>query len=394
MVKWLDLRKKAIHQRVPDVVIMPTIKGAAMADTSDTASSTKRPRKKRPSIWLVLAGILVAAGVAYAFVQRPWEEKPRAVAAESIALGPVSQVLAVNGRVVPANQVTVRSPVSAQALEVAVSEGDAVNFDQVLLRLDPARAQAQVDQAEAALNAGIIRQQQAKANADRANALGDNAPRSTREDAVLSLTEAESEVNRLRAALQQSQADLRQYVITAPLAGVVMSRSVDRGQLVDPQSELFVVADISQLQVETEVDELYSSRIEKGLKVLLKPVGETVARHGSVVFAAPRVDTSTGGRVVKIGFDEEADLPVGLTINANIVVAEYDEALSIPRKAIVTEGAQSHVFVVENGEVKQREITFSDWPADRVIVTEGLAVGDAVVLDPSAVKTGQRVAVE
>jgi membrane fusion protein (multidrug efflux system) len=85
------------------------------------------------------------------------------------------------------------------------------------------------------------------------------------------------------------------------------------------------------------------------------------------------------------------DLPVGLTVNANVIVSEVEDALSVPRSAIVTEGTQSHVLVVADGVAVQREIEFSDWPAERVIVTSGLSEGDRVILDPAEIAAGQPV---
>ncbi|NMA98396.1 MAG: efflux RND transporter periplasmic adaptor subunit [Phyllobacteriaceae bacterium] len=362
---------------------------------SPTSSSTSpSPKRRRRWGWAILAGLLIAGGGAYAFLERPWETKPQKVAVETVQAGPITQVLAVNGRVAARQTVKIRSAVSGQALEILAEEGAEVRAGDVLIRIDPASAQAVVDQARAALDSGMVSQQQAQAAADRALALGENATRSTREDAELALVAATKEVARLNAAVEEATSRLAQYTITAPFDGVVLDRAVDQGQLVDTQSELFTIADLSDLLVETDVDELYSSRIKAGLKALLRPVGESVARHGTVDFANPTVDPATGGRAVKIGFDEPADLPVGLTVNANIIVSEVDSALSIPRRSIVTEGSESHLFVVENGLATQRPVEFSDWPAERVIVTEGLAEGDVVVLDPASIAPGTAVAAE
>ena len=354
----------------------------------------KPVRKRRWSWWQLILVLAVVAAGAYAFVARPWEPKPAAVAVEVLAPGPFSQVLAVNGRVIARETVTVRAPVSARIVEVMVNEGDLVQAGDVLVQLETSQPKALVDQAQAALDAGIVRQAQAKATADRANALGENATRSAREDAELALSAASNEVARLQAALAEAQSQFEQYTILAPLTGTVLNRNADRGQLVDPQTELFVIADLADLQVETDIDELYSARISAGLKALLRPVGDSVAQHGSVVFASPTVDPATGGRPVKLAFDEPVELPVGLTINANIIVSETEGALTIPRGAIITEGTDSHVLVVENGAAAQRAIEFSDWPAGRVIVTAGLAEGDQVILDPAAVEPGQSVVAE
>ncbi|MBU1305853.1 MAG: efflux RND transporter periplasmic adaptor subunit [Alphaproteobacteria bacterium] len=333
--------------------------------------------------------LLLLVGGGYAIVAEPWKARPAKVAVEQVALGPVSQVLAVNGRIAARETVDIRSLVAAQVIDVAADEGDAVAAGDLLVRLNTSQPGALVDQARAALDAGLVQQQQAQANSDRAKALGENATRVAREDAERSLTAASNEVERLRAALDQAQSQLALYTITAPISGVVLNRAVDRGQLVDTQTELFTLADLNQLLVETDVDEIYSARIHAGLKALLKPAGDSVARDGTVSFAAPTVDPATGGRAVKIAFDAVVDLPVGLTVNANIIVSQTDAAISVPRAAIVTEGSQSHVMVIADGTVAARPVTFEDWPAERVIVTTGLAVGDSVILAPGSVSAGQ-----
>ena len=357
---------------------------------SESKANPPRRRRWQWGRWLTLLVIVAAAG-AYAGVTRPWEPKPKLVATEVVRPGPVSQILAINGRVAAKTAVTVRAAVSGQALAVTADTGDVVEAGDVLVRLDSSLVEAQAAQARAALEAQLVRQRQAEATAERTSALGENTTRSNREDAEWALAAAVNETARLRAALEQVERQIAQYTITAPMAGTVLSRGVDRGQLVDPQTELFVIADTSELRVETDVDELYSARVSVGLKALLQPVGASVPQHGTVTFAAPVVDSATGGRAIRIAFDEPTSLPVGQTVNANVIVDQVADALSVPRGAIVTEGADSHVLVIEDGLVASRPIRFSDWPAGRVIVTEGLAAGDVVITDPSMVAVGDLV---
>lgn len=349
--------------------------------------ATKRLRNR----WLLIASILAAAA-AYVGLERPWETKPIAVAIETLASGPVSQVLAVNGRIAARTSVTVRAAVSAQALSFYADEGEHVTAGQVLLMLDTAIIDAQVEQATAALESQQALQRQARATVDRARALGPNSPRSVLEDAEFRLTSIQQETARLEAALRQVQRQLAQFTVRSPMTGVVVMRGVDLGQFVDLQTELFVIADVADLVVETNVDELYSAYMREGLKVLLKPVGTSIVQGGKVVFAAPTVDSVTGGREIKIAVDEKVSLPVGLTVYANLIVDEVEKALSLPRRAIVTDGGQSHVLVLENGVAARRDIGFSEWPSERVIVTEGLREGETVILDPAALAPGDRAA--
>lgn len=346
--------------------------------------------KKR---WFLFAVVLVGVAV-YAGVERPWDSRPVTVSVEIVSPGPVTQVLAVNGRIAARNTVNVRAAVSAQVLTVKAVEGEQLASGQVLLTLDTAIIDAQVEQAAAALEAQQVLQRQAQAAVDRARALGANTPRATLEDAEFRLAGAQQEAARLEAALRQVQRQVAEYTVRSPIAGTVLSRQVEEGQLVDPQAQLFVIADTNDLVVETDIDELYSAYVREGLKALLRPVGSTIAREGRVVFAAPRVDSTTGGREIRIAFDEPVSLPVGLTVNANVIVNEVESALSLPRGAIVSEGAQSHVLVLEDGVTARRDVQFQDWPAERVIVTDGLRAGDTVVMDPGAVRIGERVVAE
>lgn len=340
---------------------------------------------------LGLITLLVALAVGYAVTMRPWEEKPAIVASETLVLAPVTQLLALNGRVAAEKSVTVRSAVSAQATAILADEGDRVQAGDVIVTLDTALAEADVSQARAALEAQQAKELQAEGALARARALGSIGPRGDLDDAVLALEAAEKDSARLKAALDQAQEQLSQYTVKAPITGVVLTRNVDPGQRVDTQTELFSIADLATLVVETDVDELYSARIHEGLKALMKPIGAPETLDGRVIFAAPNVDSATGGRQIKVAFDRDVDLPVGLTVNLNVIVSETEAALSVPRSAILLEGGKAFVLVIAEGRAERREIRFDDWPSERVIVTDGLTPGDVVILDPAKVTPGDMV---
>lgn len=340
---------------------------------------------------LGLITLLVALAVGYAVAKRPWEEKRTVVASETLALSPVSQILALNGRVAAQKSVTIRAAVSAQATAVLADEGDRVQAGDVILTLDTALAEADVGQARAALEAQQAKERQAEGALARARALGSIGPRGDLDDAILAVEAAKKDSARLKAALDQAQEQLSQYTVKAPITGVVLTRNVDEGQRVDPQTELFSIADLATLVVETDVDELYSARIREGLKAMMKPIGAPQTLDGRVIFAAPKVDSATGGRQIKVAFDTDVALPVGLTVNLNVIVGETEAALSVPRSAILLEGGKAFVLVIVEGRAERREIRFDDWPSERVIVTDGLAPGDILIVDPAKVVPGDKV---
>ena len=114
------------------------------------------------------------------------------------------------------------------------------------------------------------------------------------------------EVGRLRALVDQAQFQLTKFSIVAPIAGTILTRGVEPGQVVDLSTSLFTLADLSELVVETDVDESYATQIRTGMPAVLQLTGETdVGRHCQLR-VAPCRRRRTGGLAVKIAFDRAA----------------------------------------------------------------------------------------
>ena len=335
--------------------------------------------------WAVIAGfVLVVGGGLWGW--QILRQGPPEVAVEAAANGPVTRVLAVNGKIAAQNSVQIRASVTATVLELMVQEGDLVARGDVLARLDDTQQQAIVQQALSALQVGQIQQGQAAATYNRSAELGGLIARSVLEDAERAQDAAAQDVARLTAMLDQANIQLARYTVRAPIAGTVTARTVDLGQLVDPSTALFTLADLSVLIVDTDVDESYATQIILGQPANLQLVGSREVLTGAVTFVSPRVDAATGGLAVKIGFATPLAAPVGLTVTANIVV-DQREAITVPRSALLGEA----VFVYRNGQAQLTPISFIDWPAARLIVTQGLAVGDQVIIDAAGLSDGLSV---
>jgi len=337
---------------------------------------------------------LVPAILALGTVAWVWTQPASALRVDTqiMSPGPVTQALALNGRVVPRHEVNLRAEASGLILGVEVEEGDQVKAGDVLVRLDPALGGARLDQARAALEAQRVRERQALVTATRARALASaTVSQAALDEAELTLEEARSETRRLEAALSQAESEAQQYILRAPIDGTILSRTAEPGQIATLQEDLLLLADLHDPILRTDVDELHSARIHTGMRAELLPVGRSLPLPGKVSFASPRIDTLTGGRAIEIAFDEPVDLPIGLTVAINLVVDESSDALSIPRQALALDGTSPRVMVIEDGIAQPRSIEFDDWPAARVRVTSGLKAGDVVILDPRGVKPGDKV---
>ena len=313
------------------------------------------------------------------------------VSVEVVAFGPVTRVLAVNGRIAALRSVAVKSTVTGTLGASLAEEGDTVSQGAVLARLDDTSQQAAVRQANATLDHQLLAQTQARAALERAAALGGNVSRVTLEDARSAVERAEQEVGRLRALVDQAQFQLTKFNIVAPMAGTILTRGVDPGQVVDLTTILFTLGDLNELVVETNVDESYATQIRTGMPAVLQLTGDHRKRDGNVSFVAPVVDADTGGLAVKIAFAEPQSAPIGLTVTANIIVDQRDAAISTPRTALASAGAEQSVFVIDGGKAKRVPVTVIDWPADRLIVTDGLRPGDSLITDAEGLADGQTV---
>lgn len=335
------------------------------------------------------SAVVAAIGVGAIILFGPWRAAGTTVQTEIMAPGPVTLVLAVSGKIAPSDQVQIRAAVAGTVQEVLASEGTVVASGDVLARLDPSQQEAIVRQAASALGQGRILQQQAKITYARNRELGSLVARSKLEDSKLAVEGADQDVARLTALLDQATIQLGRFTLRAPIAGTITARSVDPGQLVDTATVLFTLADTGALLVETDVDEAYATRIAIGQEAALQLVGSRETLSAKVVFVSPRVDPETGGLAVKLAPDVALAAPIGLTVTANIVVSRQ-EALTVPRTALQGDA----VFRLIDGHAMLTPVKVTDWPAARLIVTEGLAAGDLVITDSTGLSDGAAVVVE
>lgn len=217
-----------------------------------------------------------------------------------------------------------------------VSAGDPLaELYKDLLRTEVESAQAQV--------------RKAQADFDQAKTLFEN-DKSLYEKRLISKEEYDSSQKKYsstRAALEQSQVQLKKAefnlksaVIRSPMDGVVLSRNVERGQVVSPNVKpLFVVAqDMSQMKIDTNVSENHIGKVVEGQKVNF-----TVDAYPADVFEgevsqirnAPNITNNIVTYNVVVSIDNgDMKLKPGMTAEVNIVVADKKDVLRVPNAAL------------------------------------------------------------
>lgn len=202
-------------------------------------------------------------------------------------------------------------------------------------------AQADEDTAQAAYDSALAQADSAKAQEDA------QASQIRSAEAQLRVTEAQLQtaiatVAQQEANLKQAQVDLDHTEIRAPVDGVVVSRNVDVGQTVAASlaaPTLFTIAqDLTQMQVETNVDEADVGRIRDGLRATFTVdafASQTFSGEVMQVRKAPQVlQNVVTYNVVISARNPDLKLLPGMTANVRLVVAQKDGVLRVPNSAL------------------------------------------------------------
>lgn len=291
-------------------------------------------------------------------------------------------------------------PVSTEAsglavTEISVDEGDTVEAGALLARLNSSILGAQITQQEAAI---------AELEATLANAQSDVRRARTVTTGVISAQTAEqretlvktttAKIAAARAALAETNARLKQTEIRAPASGIVATRSVTLGQVVQTGTEMFRLIQESRIEVNALVPEADLSRVRAGQSVrVIGPNGE--AQVGSVRIVAPVVDAKTRLGTARVALPPATTLKPGMFARVEIS-ADPIASLAVPLKAVVWDQSKPAVFkVTDGGTAVLTDVSLGHKTSDEVEVTGGLRAGDHVVVEGAGLlKDGDTVRVE
>jgi membrane fusion protein, multidrug efflux system len=296
-------------------------------------------------------------------------ERAIPVAAEVVAPREMQVILRGTANLRAREEVDVLPKQAGVVARILVEEGAAVRAGQALAALDSEEWELQARQSEA-----------------RARSARDAAARALQlqQQGLIS----DQEVERLQSEAQVAEADLglarlrvRNAVIAAPISGVVTHREVERGQLVNSSTVVFRVADTSRLEAAVGVPEREASRVQAGQLARVRVEGQAPAQ-GRIARVRPVVDPTSGTVrvVVEIDPQQGGGLRPGQFVNVEIITETLDERLTLPRTAVLVDGASPRVYAVIGGRAQEREVTLGVSQAERVEIRGGVSPGDTVVV--------------
>ena len=267
---------------------------------------------------------------------------------------------------------SVSAPAAARVMHVMVSLGQHVGAGTVLVELDPTPFVAAARAAAAALAA-------AERSSERIGRLAEAGivPRKDLDQATADLEKARADY--ANARMQQELSAIR-----APIGGVVTRVGATLGATADPSQVLVEIADPSALDIMFSVTPTQAGLVRRGAKVSLsagqRASGEPLG-VGTVVDIGGMVDTVSRGVVLRAQTPTtRRPLRLGETVFGEIVAVVRPTAIVIPVEAIVPDGEEFKVFVVDAAGTARARVVTVGGRTDKVAeITSGLVAGERIV---------------
>ena len=356
---------------------------------------------KRRAFRVILATLLLAAGVAGAMLKKQNPNKAAAIQSASqapavmeflpgdlmlVKASELRRLMPLSGSLRAVNQASVKAKVAGEVREVLVREGEAVKAGQVLIRMDPSDYQARAEQAKGALLAARGQLDIAGKTRDNNKALLDKGfiSKTAFDNAESQYGIAQANVESARAALDVARKALADTVIRAPISGLVSMRMVQPGEKVSPDNRLLDVVDLSRMELEAAVPAADISHVAPGQEVQVKVEGISQALTGKVARINPATEAGSRSIMTYIQLENpQGALRVGMFGEAQLTTARKSGVLTVPQAALHTDAGRHFVYAIEDGRLVRKMVTVGiagdDGEGDAVEIVEGLESGAQIV---------------
>jgi multidrug efflux pump subunit AcrA (membrane-fusion protein) len=334
------------------------------------------------------------------------------------------------------DQATISVKVPGRLRTITVDLGSLVQRGQLIAQIEPQDYQLRVQQAEAAVaqarvrlglpatgtNDNIDQEQtsavrqgrvladEARANRDRLAALLEQGitPRAQVDTAEASykvalsrLEDAREEIHNRRAVLVQRRSELdiaRQQLadvsVYAPFDGAIQEKRASVGEYLAAGAPLATIVRMDPLRLRAEVPEREVPNIRVGQAVRVTTEGDPHVYTGRIARLSPTITPQNRMLMVEAEVkNTNGTLRPGSFARAEIVTDERGMSLTIPTGAIINFAGVEKIIVVKDGKAVEKPITTRRRTTEWTEVVSGVTVGEAVVLEPGNLQSGQAVTV-
>jgi RND family efflux transporter MFP subunit len=365
-------------------------------------------RSERRLKWALSLGVVIASVAIAVVLVITKEEPPRA---EKPLEGTLVEVIRVDaaqrevdlhakGTVVPAQEIVLQAEVGGRVVWQSDELVPGGRFDagDPIVKVDPRDYQLAVESFRAQVRQARLDFTLERRRAEVAKREWDSFGKIDASDEQRALAQREPQLEAARLALKAAESslkkaelDLKRTTLRAPFNAMVVSESVDLGQLVSPQTTVarLVGTDEYHVQVSVPVSTLRTIRVRRGdepgspAAIIQRVGGGTIERPGEVIRQLPDLDP--GGAMARIlvrienplGNRGELPLLLGSFVDVAIEAQPIEDAIRLPRAALHN---GRNVFVMNEQDLLEiREVRIAWNEPDVVLVTAGVAPGERVV---------------
>ena len=387
----------------------------------------------KKKVIIILAVVLVIAIIVILNLSSQ-REKSVKVTMEKVKRTDLTSTISASGEIKPKKSVNISALILGRIVKIGVKEGDEVKAGDFLLKLDSTQFEANAERdrafiqsSQAELNKAETTLEKSKGFYERQKNLFDNGliSKEQLEQAKMQLDLADASNRSVKFQIQQAQASLKstldnlgKTVFSSPIDGVITSLRVEEGEMAiigtmnNPGTVLMIIADLSVMEVEVEVDETDVVGVQLGqiadvrvdafpsqvFKGKVTEIGSSALQRSG---AAATTTESKDFKVVVTLDNPSKLLKPGLSASSDIIIAEKKQVLAIPISALVLkdkkrEGSaaaaepakgrganeEEGVYAVETGRAKFVPVKKGIMGELMIEIASGLTENQDVVVGP------------
>ena len=395
--------------------------------------SAPPPQARNLKPWLIGGGVLVAAFAgAWMALASPSGIPVKAAVPRAATSGGTTgggSLLDASGYVVARRKATVSAKVTGKVTEVMIEEGQRVEKDEIIARLDDSnaraalnQAKAQVLQAEANVAAATAAYENAKPLYERNRKLVENgtisatiyeSSKTANDAARTNLAVAQSALGVAHSAHAVSQRIFEDMTVRAPFTGVVTVKAAQPGEMISPNSAgggftrtgICTIVDMDSLEVEVDVSENFISRVHAAQPATIKlnayPDWQI---PGEIIAVIPTADRAKATVQVRVAFkdkDERVVPEMGARVSflsdtpAAAGAPPPSPGVIVPPEAVQANGDNGTVYVIRGETVERRTVRLGARNTDGQTILSGVSAADRLAVgDFTQLNDGARIRIE
>jgi HlyD family secretion protein len=353
-------------------------------------------KRFRKYLIFILIGLVFIGTFAYLFKR----SKPKEIRYEELApaVKDIVKSTVVTGKIQPRDEVNVKAQISGIVSELYKEAGQLVEKNEVIAKLKVIPEMSQLSAAQSRVRLSEVNLKQAQTNYDREKKLFDQQLVSAEafEQVAQALKQAKEEYNAsvealeiIRDGVSSSNKSGSSTLVRSSVSGLILDVPVKVGNTVinsntfNDGTTIATVADMDDLIFDGNIDETEVGRLSPGMPVKIT-IGalQDVSFDAVLEYISPKAIENNGVNQFEIKasvkIPDEITIRSGYSANAEIVLQEIKQVLSIPESALQFEGDKTYVYLVTENGYERRDVVTGLSDGVNIEIKEGLSAGEKV----------------